>query len=448
MYCSSLWAVALCCVVGVGLCNISRPKIAFLFLTRGPMPLEDLWYEFFRWRADPNLYSVYAHTAAGYQYPNTSIFYEKNKGLSADVGWGKMTQVLAIKRLVREALKDPLNERFCLMSESCIPLVSFPRWYSVIFNHNKSVINSCPMEGMEEYRWHKDLDSTGIKVSDWRKSATWFALNRKHAGVFVDETATERHWEHVMCVDEHYLPTILAWKGLENETTCSDGFTYVHWPSAVASHPSTFTGSDINPSFLKSLERPIDFHYTTSQFSQTCSGYEELCHFAARKFALSAKVPLLVMLKHLFSDEGHPYTNYQWGRYVQRFRRSQGPQGEQLYIIDDNQIRALPDNSTVHAVLHMVRFHESNVTAIPELTASERASYPAGSPYPSRRDGLLYKQRKQREVWYMKGGHRHSVPDWDTLMAMKFTAADIQGIEQADLDLIPVGPPMPHIDYP
>jgi hypothetical protein len=304
------------------------------------------------------------------------------------------------------------------------------------------------MEGMEEYRWHKGLDNTGIKVSDWRKSATWFTLNRKHAWVFVNETDTERGWEHVLCVDEHYLPTILAWKGLENETTCSDGMTYVHWPSAVASHPTTFTGGDINKSFLKALERPIDFHYTTSSFSQTCSGYEELCHFAARKFAPSAKVPLLMHLKHLFSDEGHPYTNYQWARYVRQFRRSEGPEGEQFYILDGNQMRAFPDNSTVHAVLHMVRFHESNMTHIPLLSDAERATHTSGSPYPSRKDGALYKVRKHTEVFYMKSGHRHSIPDWDTFMAMKLTASDIREIDEGDLHLIPVGPPMPHIDYP
>ena len=412
------------------------------------MPLEDLWYEFFNWRADPNHYSIYVHTSAGYKYPNDSIFYEKNLGLTGDVGWGKMSQVLAIKKLVREALKDPLNERFCLMSESCIPLVSFPRWRSVMFNHDKSIINSCIMEGMEEYRWHSGLDNTGIKVSDWRKSATWFSLNRKHAFVFVNETDTESGWEKVMCVDEHYLPTILAWKGLENETTCSDGFAYVHWPSAVASHPSTFTGSDINKSFLKALERPIEFHYTTSQFSQTCSGFDELCHFTARKFASSAKIPLLIHLKHLFSDEGYPYTNYQWSRFVRTFRLDIRPEGESFYILEQGKMRALPDNSTIHALLHMVRFHESNLTVIPQLTAEERQTYTIGPPYLSRRDGHLYIARGQREVWYIKSGHRHSMPDMDTLNAMNYTPADIVQVDKEDLFGIPVGPPLPHIDYP
>ena len=42
-------------------------KIAFLFLTRGPMPLEDVWREFFRWRAKHSQYSVYVHPHSGYR---------------------------------------------------------------------------------------------------------------------------------------------------------------------------------------------------------------------------------------------------------------------------------------------------------------------------------------------------------------------------------------------
>lgn len=44
-------------------------KIAFLFLTRGPMPLEDVWREFFAWNANPDQYSIYIHPHHGFKYP-------------------------------------------------------------------------------------------------------------------------------------------------------------------------------------------------------------------------------------------------------------------------------------------------------------------------------------------------------------------------------------------
>jgi len=356
-----------------------------------------------------------------------------------------MSQVLGIKRLVREALKDPRNERFCLMSESCIPLVSFPRWQKVMFNHSKSIINACPMEGMEEYRWHKDLDQTAIKVKDWRKSATWFALNRKHAEVFVNEVETEPHWGKVMCVDEHYLPTILAHKGLENETTCSDGFAYVHWPSNSASHPSTFSGSDVTKKFLANLEKPIDTQ-SAIHFSQICSGYEELCHFTARKFSPSAVVPLLMHLKQLFSYEDHPYDKFPWTRYIKKFRRTVSPDGaETMYIVDNGQIRAMPDPATTHSVLHMVRFHDSDIHEIPILSDEDKAHNSVGNPFPSRRERLVYKVGRNPELWYMKNGHRRSIPDMDTFFALNCTLDNIRQISQADVDLIPVGAPLPKI---
>ena len=421
-------------------------KIAFLFMTRGPMPLEDLWATFFDWKADPKDYSVYVHTQPGFKYSNDSIFYGKNKDLDKPVEWGKMSQVLGIKRLVRQALQDPLNERFCLMSESCIPLVPFRKWQSVMFNHSKSILNACPMEGMEENRWHKDLDQTNITVKHWRKSATWFALNRKHAEIFVNETETESAWNKVMCVDEHYLPTILANRGLDNETTCSDGFAYVHWPSAIAAHPSTFSGTDITKSFLRALERPIDYHHTTSQFSQTCSGYDELCHFTARKFSSSALVPLLMHAKMLFGEEGAPFEAYQWGRYIRKFRRAVQNDGtEALYLVDNGQIRAMPDEATKHAFLHMVRFQDAN-QEIPLLSEADRAANYMGNPFPTRRDRTVYKVGRNPELWYMKNGHRRSIPDMDTFFKLNCTLEKIRQIAQADIDLIPLGVSMPKLE--
>ena len=156
-----------------------------------------------------------------------------------------------MKNLVRAALEDPLNEWFCLMSESCIPLVPFPKWRNVMLANNKSIVNACPMHPSEmetDTRWKPSLDKVfyfrhiifqfrlnnlplkvGMNKSHWRKSANWFALTRKHAFVFVNETKLEPGWEGVTCCDEHYLPSILAYYSLDNETTCTDGLAHVNW---------------------------------------------------------------------------------------------------------------------------------------------------------------------------------------------------------------------------
>lgn len=127
-------------------------KIAFLFMSRGHMPLEDVWKQFFHWRADPKQFSIYTHPHPGYKFPPTSFFHGKEVKENANVKWGGMSQVRGIKALVREALEDPSNQWFCLMSESCIPLVSFERWRDTLLANNKSVVNACWLHPAESER--------------------------------------------------------------------------------------------------------------------------------------------------------------------------------------------------------------------------------------------------------------------------------------------------------
>lgn len=52
-----------------------RAKIAFMFLTRGPLPLAPLWDRFFA--GNEELYSIYIHNLPSYQsdFPSSSVFY-------------------------------------------------------------------------------------------------------------------------------------------------------------------------------------------------------------------------------------------------------------------------------------------------------------------------------------------------------------------------------------
>lgn len=53
------------------------PKVAFMFLTRGRLPLAQLWEKFFK--GHEGLYSVYLHTSPEFnnEPPNTSVFYKR-----------------------------------------------------------------------------------------------------------------------------------------------------------------------------------------------------------------------------------------------------------------------------------------------------------------------------------------------------------------------------------
>lgn len=51
------------------------PKIAFMFLTRGPLPMAPLWEKFFS--GNERLYSIYVHSLPTYKsdFPPSSVFY-------------------------------------------------------------------------------------------------------------------------------------------------------------------------------------------------------------------------------------------------------------------------------------------------------------------------------------------------------------------------------------
>lgn len=54
------------------------PKIAFMFLTKGPMPLAPLWERFFK--GHEGLYSIYVHSLPSFvpMFPSTSVFYGRH----------------------------------------------------------------------------------------------------------------------------------------------------------------------------------------------------------------------------------------------------------------------------------------------------------------------------------------------------------------------------------
>lgn len=210
------------------------PKVALLFITRAPMPLEPLWAVFLSAAATiapaqpdtrssagagPNasnasssLFSVYIHPPPGYSYPNGSAFAGREIPERVMVRWrhstevssfgysspmacwpcawtGRQcsrreagvtwfweacpaatltvpaataghatrcalclphcrpcpapTQLLAELLLLRKALADPLNQRFVLLSDSCMPTWPPATAYWQLMVEEKSRLNTC-----------------------------------------------------------------------------------------------------------------------------------------------------------------------------------------------------------------------------------------------------------------------------------------------------------------
>jgi len=100
------------------------------------------------------------------------------------VDWGGFGMVHAEKKLFHAALQDPANQRFVLVSDSCIPIRSFDFVYSYLNAANKSFITS------HDSSWRlggKKLEAH-IPKHLTRKGSQWVALTRPDAELVVKES--------------------------------------------------------------------------------------------------------------------------------------------------------------------------------------------------------------------------------------------------------------------
>ncbi|KAF2301998.1 hypothetical protein GH714_031206 [Hevea brasiliensis] len=163
------------------------PKIAFMFLTKGPLPLAPLWERFFK--GHEGLYSIYVHSLPSYagNYTPSSVFY-KRQIPSQVVEWGRMSMCDAERRLLANALLDISNEWFILVSEACIPLHNFSIIYRYISRSRYSFMGSFDEDGpygRGRYNWNMQPEVT---LAQWRKGSQWFEVNRRLAVNIIEDT--------------------------------------------------------------------------------------------------------------------------------------------------------------------------------------------------------------------------------------------------------------------
>ena len=68
--------------------------------------------------------------------------------------------------MLRVALEDPLNQRFLLVSEVCIPLYPPTVMYAQLMGEDKSRLNACAKEG-----WHTQSERSAPCISALRLGA-------------------------------------------------------------------------------------------------------------------------------------------------------------------------------------------------------------------------------------------------------------------------------------
>lgn len=266
------------------------PKVAFMFLTRGPLPLAPLWDRFFRGHED--FFSVYVHALPGYNLnhnlSNTSAFYNRQIP-SQDVRWGTIELADSEKRLLANALLDFSNERFVLLSESCIPVYNFEFVYQYLIGSDHSFVESYDDpsrygRGRYSRRMYPD-----IKLYQWRKGSQWFEMNRVLAVNIISDIKYyilfKKYCKPSCYPDEHYIPTLLNM--FYGSLNSNRSLTWVDW-SRGGPHPATYLGINITEGFIQSIRN----NGTTCSYN---SQQTSVCYLFARKFDPSALEPLLNM---------------------------------------------------------------------------------------------------------------------------------------------------------
>ncbi|BBN13655.1 hypothetical protein MPTK1_6g05340 [Marchantia polymorpha subsp. ruderalis] len=306
---------------------LAKPKLAFLYLARNQMPLDILWAHFFK-GAEEHEYNVYIHARPGVVYnrktTDCKAFYNRQIKNSVSVEWGAASMVEAERLLLATALEDPLNERFILLSDSCVPLYTFKYVYDYVMSSHKSFVDSFIDYADERYDPRMAPQITSDK---WRKGSQWFFFIRKHAEAVVNDTvifpvfrqyckrlALPEYWrarfnneteeEHNCIPDEHYIQTLLAIKDLEEEIERRT-LTYSHWKDFDQErdrrgwHPITFNYADASLKTIKDIQAIISIHYATESRTEWCSsnGEPRPCYLFARKFTRGAGFRLLNQVK-------------------------------------------------------------------------------------------------------------------------------------------------------
>lgn len=255
-------------------------KLAFMFLfhdPKGNIFFEKLWNIFFTWRVDRSQYNIYVHSVNELTISNTSVFYG-NVIPTVSTAYGKTLG--AQLQLLRTAIKDPNNQFFLLLSEFDIPLHPFQAMRSALLTEGKSVIDACSYSTDYHHRWRPEIETQGIHISRFRKSAQFWALIRKHAELFTNDSDVMMNaFSEVEFSMEHYYPTVLAFYNLSHETTCSAGFSYMKF-DGLTPHPEVYNANQVSPALFEFINTN---DICGNKFSYQCSG-TSLCHFTARKF--------------------------------------------------------------------------------------------------------------------------------------------------------------------
>jgi hypothetical protein len=260
-----------------------KQRIAFLFLTRGPLPLEPVWRKFFAGYEDQ--YSIYVHASdPGYEYPRDSIFYNRTIPSKPIPDKFEITLPEALRRLIAFALLDGTvpNAWFHLACHASVPVRAFPAVYSHVMGSRQSFVEA--FYPTSEF-WRASWNTTGdMAIPDrlMRKGEFWVTLHRRHAGVVTGDHYVfprfKHHWFRWGIPAEVYMPTLMTVvdpMGISNHS-----LVYVNWLNHTegTSSPVEYNQTLLTPNSIRMIQKLTSNAYGFYNFDKVWNdNTEESC---------------------------------------------------------------------------------------------------------------------------------------------------------------------------
>jgi hypothetical protein len=203
------------------------PKLTVLFLTKGGLNQPDYWSQWLREAGN----EVVAHAHIKNPEEVEEEWFQKLRiPVSVETRWGHISLVRAMMELLREALLDPSVTHFTFVSESCIPIKTWPEIRKRLRRDGRSMISSEGQGEMKEKHLRRFGAVPWVEARCRRIHSQWVMLNREAAECLMEDDFTDK-FEAMDAPDEHYIGSVLAMKGypLDERHVYPQDATWVRW---------------------------------------------------------------------------------------------------------------------------------------------------------------------------------------------------------------------------
>ena len=184
-------------------------KVALLFLTIGDIHFPNIWNNYFKNYLD--YINIYCHP----KYPqNIKTTWLKNSIINklSDTKWGHFTN--AIINLLKSALLNKDNQKFIILSESCLPIKPFKELYSFLKKDSPKT-SYVKIRKFDDHNIKKSNLPNNYLNYDLIKHSGWFCLSRHHVKKLLINNDIYK-FNKVIAGDENILSLIFPDKNIKD----------------------------------------------------------------------------------------------------------------------------------------------------------------------------------------------------------------------------------------